>query len=118
MNLESVSLGGGNSVRRGMGRGLLQPSLPDDRATDFQAVEGNTGEHYSGYTLMVEAYAVIWLILMVWLVFLWRKQADLTARIEGLESAIVRAERKAAGRSKAKDPEPEKEKKSATEKSA
>jgi hypothetical protein len=72
-----------------------QPSAADDRATEFKAVEGDTGEHYSGYSLMVEAYAAIWLILMLWLVFLWRKQADLTARMSGLEAAIVRAERRA-----------------------
>lgn len=84
-------------------------SAADDRATDFKAVEG-TGEHYSGYTLMVEAYAAIWLILMVWLVFLWRKQAELTSRVEGLEGALVRAERRAASAGK-----PAKETRSAKE---
>jgi hypothetical protein len=73
---------------------MSQPAAPEDRATDFKAVEGDTGEHFSGYTLMVEAYAAIWLILMGWLVLLWRKQSDLTARVEGLEGAIARAERK------------------------
>lgn len=67
-------------------------ATPDDRATEYKAVD-TTGEHYNGYTLMVEAYAAIWLIMMLWLVFLWRKQADLTARITGLEDAITRAER-------------------------
>jgi len=79
-----------------------EPTTPaDDRATEFKAVEG-TGEQFSGYTLMVEAYAAIWLILMVWLVFIWRKQADLAARVAGLEGAIDRAEQKAAGKSKPK----------------
>ena len=77
------------------------PSPADDRATEFKAVDG-TGETFSGYTLMVEAYAAIWLILMVWLVFIWRKQADLTARVEGLEGAINRAERKSGGGGKTK----------------
>jgi hypothetical protein len=72
----------------------VQPSAPDDRATDFKAVEGDTGEHFSGYSLMVEAYAAIWLVLMGWLVLLWRKQADLTSRVAGLEGAIARAEKK------------------------
>jgi hypothetical protein len=87
-----------------------QATTPDDRATEFKAVEG-TGEHYSGYTLMVEAYAAIWLILMAWLVFLWRKQADLTARVEGLEGAILRAERQATGKAKPKDRPSDTEKK-------
>src|SRR5262245_1168377 len=82
----------------------FQPSA-DDRATEFNAVTGQTGEHYSGYTLMVEAYAAIWLIMMVWLVFLWRKQADLTSRVDGLEGALVRAERRLAGKAKSKDEE-------------
>jgi CcmD family protein len=79
---------------------MIQPSA-DDRATEFTAVDG-TGEQFNGYTLMVEAYAAIWLILMVWLVFIWRKQANLMARVEGLEAAITRAERKRAGTEKEK----------------
>lgn len=67
-----------------------QEGSPDSRATDFRAVEGSS-EHYSGTTLLVEAYAAIWLILMAWLVLLWRKQASLTSRLDGLEAAIDRA---------------------------
>jgi CcmD family protein len=70
------------------------PPSPQDRATQFTAVS-ETGEHFNGYTLMVEAYAAIWLVLMGWLVFLWRKQADLSARVSGLEGAIARAEKNA-----------------------
>ncbi len=66
------------------------PRAPDDRSTTFQAVEGGT-ETRSGATLMVEAYAVIWTILMVWLVMLWRKQSALSKRLDGLEAAIDRA---------------------------
>jgi hypothetical protein len=83
-----------------MAASMIQPNAPDDRATEFKAVEG-TGETYSGYTLMVEAYAAIVLILCAWLFFIWRKQASITARVEGLEGAIARAERAAArGKSK------------------
>ncbi len=84
-------------------QGTSQPAAgsADDRATDFKAVEGETGEHFNGYTLMVEAYAAIWLILMAWLVFLWRKQADLTNRVAGLEGALARAEKKSASKSAA-----------------
>ena len=73
-----------------------QPSssnaTPDSRATDFRAVEGSPTEQYSGATLLVEAYAAIWLILMAWLLLMWRKQAKLAERIDGLEAAIDRAE--------------------------
>lgn len=74
-----------------------QPT-PDDRATDFKAVTPETGEQYSGYTLMVEAYAAIWLILMAWLLLIWRKQADLSSRLTGLEGAIARAEKRSSGK--------------------
>jgi hypothetical protein len=80
-----------------------QPASAEDRATEFKAVEGDTGEHYNGYTLMVEAYAAIWLILMGWLVLIWRKQSQLTARVEGLEGALARAEKKVAATAKSKD---------------
>lgn len=95
-----------------------QPSAPDDRATEFKAVEGTTGEHYNGYTLMVEAYAAIWLVLMGWLLLLWRKQRDLNTRIDGLEGAIARAERNATAKSKPRDADgSEKKKEPETEKS-
>ena len=68
-------------------------TTPDGRSTTFQAVEGGP-ETKNGTTLMVEAYAVIWTILMVWLVMLWRKQNALNHRLDDLESAIDRAEAK------------------------
>ena len=67
-----------------------QPSPPNTGATTFEAVS-NTAEARSGTTLMVEAYAIIWTILMVWLLLLWRKQNGINTRIDGLEKAIDRA---------------------------
>lgn len=75
-------------------------SAPDDRATEFRAVEG-AQEQYSGATLLVEAYAAIWLILMAWLVLLWRKQASMNTRLDGLEKAIDRGAAKLEARRKA-----------------
>lgn len=65
-------------------------STPDSRATTFQAVQGG-GEHRSGTTLLVEAYCVLWIILMGWLLFLWRRQATLRARLDRLEAVVDRA---------------------------
>ena len=70
---------------------------PDDRSTTFQAVQGGPEQH-DGATLLIEAYAVLWIILMTWLVFQWRKQGALNARLEGLERAIDRAAAKADGK--------------------
>ena len=66
----------------------------DDRSTTFQPVEGGT-EQRSGSMLLIEAYTVLWLILMAWLVFQWRRQAAIGVRLEGLERAIDRAAAKA-----------------------
>lgn len=76
------------------------PATPDSRATEFTAVEGGN-ERYSGATLLVEAYAAIWVILMAWIFLLWRKQSTLAARLDGLEAAIDRA---AAGAAKKVQP--------------
>jgi hypothetical protein len=65
------------------------PRAAEDRADTYAAVEG--GETYSGSTLLVEAYAAIWLILFAWIYMIWRKQAELGARLDGLEAAIDRA---------------------------
>jgi hypothetical protein len=63
---------------------------PDDRSTTFQPVEGG-GEQRSGTTLLVEAYVVLWFLLMGWILLLWRKQSAMTARLVDLEKAIDRA---------------------------
>jgi CcmD family protein len=73
--------------------GFLQapPVTPaDDRATEFTALDPGA-ERYSGSTLLVSAYAAIWVILMVWIFMLWRKQSSLTQRLDDLEGAIDRA---------------------------
>ncbi len=65
-------------------------SSPDARATGFQGVDGGA-EQYNGATLMVEAYSAVWLLVLGWVVLLWKKQAALTTRLEGLEAAIDKA---------------------------
>ena len=72
---------------------MTQEKTAPENATQMQATP-ETGEHFNGYTLMVEAYAAIWLILMGWLLLLWRKQASLTERVAGLEAALDRAEKR------------------------
>jgi hypothetical protein len=62
----------------------------DDRATSFQPSEGGP-QLQSGGALLVEAYAVCWVILMAWLWVMWRKQKALHDKIDGLEKTIDRA---------------------------
>lgn len=72
---------------------VLQPkSDADDRAAGFSAVQTQPdGEQYSGGTLLVVAYLAIWAILLAWIFLLWRRQASLSTRLDGLEAAIDRA---------------------------
>ena len=73
-------------------RTTARPSSPRSRAASTTAAA----------TLLVEAYAAIWLVLMAWIFLLWRKQASLGERLDGLERTIDRAaaelEKKAARR--------------------
>lgn len=76
-------------------------SAPEDRSTKFVAVEGG-GERFSGETLVVEAYAAIWVVLMIWIFMLWRKQAAMTVRLDGLERTLDRAAERLEAEKKAK----------------
>jgi hypothetical protein len=62
----------------------------DGRATTFQAVQGGQ-EHYSGETLLVSAYAVLWALLLLWVAFIWRKQGETNARLFDLERVLDKA---------------------------
>jgi CcmD family protein len=66
------------------------PQTTDDRATTFQAVQGGQ-EHYSGETLLVSAYAVLWVLVLSWVAFIWRKQGNLNARLFDLERVLDKA---------------------------
>jgi CcmD family protein len=73
-------------------------TAPSERATSFQPVQGNAAEQYSGTTLLVTAYAVLWVLLFAWIALVWRKQSSISARLGDLEREIDKA---AAGKPKA-----------------
>jgi hypothetical protein len=60
----------------------------EGRSTEFRAVEGGQ-EIASGATLLVEAYAALWLILLGFFLISWRRQSRIDARIGELERALV-----------------------------
>ncbi len=74
----------------------FQETSPNDRATTFQAVQGNGTEQYSGGALLVAAYAVLWVVVFAWVALVWRKQRTLDTRLADLEREIDKAS-KAAG---------------------
>jgi CcmD family protein len=63
-----------------------QPS-GGERSTEFRTVEGGA-ETMDGNTLLVEAYAAVWLILFAFIFVSWRRQTRLDARIDELERAL------------------------------
>ncbi len=67
------------------------PPTPNDRATDFQAVQGSPTEQYSGAVLLVAAYAVLWVIVFAWIGLVWRKQRGLDTRLADLEGVLDKA---------------------------
>lgn len=62
----------------------------DDRAQAFKAVEGGQ-EMQSGERLLVIAYMVIWVLILGFVAFSFRKQSRLDARIVALESALAKS---------------------------
>jgi CcmD family protein len=68
-----------------------QGDSPNDRATSFQAVQGNPTEQYNGATLLVSAYAILWVIVFVWIALVWRKQSSLGRRLDDLERVLDQA---------------------------
>jgi len=65
----------------------------DDRGTSFRAVEGGN-QMQSGEKLLVEAYAVIWIVILVFVASMFRRQRRLDRRIETLEAALQKARAK------------------------
>jgi CcmD family protein len=70
---------------------MTTQTTPNDRATEFQAVQGNPTEQYSGGTLLVVAYAVLWVVLFAWIAAMWRKQRGLDGRLADLERVLDKA---------------------------
>jgi hypothetical protein len=78
------------------GAGRAQPEAPGDstrRPTEFVAVEGGP-ETMSGGTLLVEAYAALWIILFGFVFVSWRRQSHIDVRIAELERAVSQGQGK------------------------
>jgi len=58
--------------------------------TEFRPVDGG-GETKSGEALLVASYAVIWVLVLVFVASVWRRSRAFEARVERLEQALERA---------------------------
>jgi hypothetical protein len=95
---ETSAMPPGSGTQSGTQTGT--PGTPGSRGTSFVPVEGGSTEQHSGATLLIEAYAVLWIILMTWLFMLWRKQSSLHAKLDDLERVLDRAAAAAAAAQK------------------
>lgn len=68
---------------------------PDARSTEFRPVEKT--EVRSGEVLLVEAYAVIWVILFGLVLFSFRRQKRLDSRIDELTQELAKVKRAKGG---------------------
>lgn len=68
---------------------------PDARSTEFRPVEKT--EVRSGEVLLVEAYAVIWIILFGLVLFSFRRQKRLDSRIDELTQELAKVKRAKGG---------------------
>lgn len=73
-----------------------QGTTADDRGATFRAVEGGN-QMQSGEKLLVEAYAFIWIVILVFVASMFRRQRRLDRRIETLEMALQKARAKSGG---------------------
>lgn len=69
-------------------------NAPADRTTEFHAVEGDV-EEFSGGTLLVQAYAAIWLIVFGLIAMLWNQQRRVHARLDALDKSLDKLAAKA-----------------------
>ena len=65
---------------------------PDDRATTFRAVQGG-GETVAGGKLLIAAYAIVWVIVLLVVVRIFRRQNGVARELGELEGAIRRAQK-------------------------
>lgn len=66
-------------------------SPADSRATAFRAVEGPQTEHVPGGALMIGAYAVVWVLLLLFVVRLGLLQSRTAREIDRLRDRLGEA---------------------------
>lgn len=97
-------------------KGMAQPAAsnvpsavpsaaPAEDGAGFKAVD-NEKESVSGETLLVAAYAAVWLALMVFVVAAWRRTRSLEDKVSSLEKAVEKAIIAGTPSTKRSTPEP------------
>jgi hypothetical protein len=72
---------------------IAPPASSSAPITTFEAQQGAPiPEQHSGVRLLVEAYAFIWIVAMVFVQLTWLRQRGLSRRLDSLERALDKAE--------------------------
>lgn len=61
----------------------------NERATEFQAVEGRSTEDVSGLGMMVASYAIVWLVLLGYVVRIAGLSSKTSAELDRLEKLVA-----------------------------
>jgi hypothetical protein len=73
---------------RDLGRQPAVTEKPEGRDTGFRAVSGGP-ELASGPTLLIEAYALIWILLFGFVLLAWRKLGRIEAKVAELVQTLA-----------------------------
>jgi hypothetical protein len=65
----------------------IKTGTPEDRSTQFVAVEGG-GDTTSAEALLVSAYVIMWALLLTFIWLTWRRQQKMEDRVTDLERAL------------------------------
>jgi hypothetical protein len=80
----------GPDVRRPTVDARAVTGSPESRGTQFVAVSGPGQENTSATTMLVTAYSLFWLLLLGFVWMTWRRQQQLTSRLQHLESQLAK----------------------------
>jgi hypothetical protein len=64
------------------------PGTPQDRSTEFVAVQGGPTETSSAEGLLIAAYVLMWAVLMGFLLQTFRRQGAVDKRLSDLERSL------------------------------
>ncbi len=67
---------------------------PLDNAMGFQATSEPTKENLPGWPFLYGAYAVIWALMLSYIIFLWRTQSKLDTRVASLDRKLDELDKK------------------------
>ena len=92
-----MGIAGGKATAVAPGIQSPKTDTPEDRSTQFVAVEGG-GDTTSAEALLVSAYVIMWALLLGFVWLTWRRQQKMESRVTDLERALGETRSASAGR--------------------